>query len=376
MILSLLDDFKFFTEAKKINKIFTKTKIKSILTEAYISDGGPGFLNTDLLKNYKKKKILIKNSHLVKINSYYRFDDKEKNSYIELSKIIGKELVKKKKNYFKKSSYGLGEVVKKAIHSGSKKIYIGLGGCDATDIGIGFLSALGVTFKKNDNTKFNPLKDSWDKVSKLEKSSFNTIKKKYKNIKIILLVDVLLPLYGNKGSTKMFGLQKGAKKTQLKFIDNLVKKYFKMLKHTINKNLDYNYHGSSSGIPISVSLLFNTEIYSGIKYFLNKSKISRLIEKKKIKYVLTGEGRLDNTSLLGKFTIEILKFAKKKKLFTIGIFGQVSNHNLIKNFNKTFVLNKEKVIFLNKKYKLNNFYKKKIKEIGNSVYELVKKNEI
>ena len=190
------------------------------------------------------------------------------------------------------------------------------------------------------------------------------------------MADVLLPLYGNKGSTKMFGLQKGAKKTQLKFIDNLVKKYFQMLKHTINKNLDYNYNGSSSGIPISVSLLFNTEIISGIKYFLNKSKISRLIKKKKIKYILTGEGRLDNTSLLGKFTIEVLKFAKKKKLFTVGIFGQVSNHNLIKNFNKTFVLNKEKVILLNKNYKLNNFYKKKIKEIGNSVFELVKKNEI
>ena len=102
MILSLLDDFKFFTEARKINKIFADTKIKSILFEAYISDGGPGFLETDLLKNYKKKKILIKNSHLVKVNSYYRFDDKTKTSYIELSKIIGKELVKKKKNYFKK----------------------------------------------------------------------------------------------------------------------------------------------------------------------------------------------------------------------------------------------------------------------------------
>jgi glycerate kinase len=72
------------------------------------------------------------------------------------------------------------------------------------------------------------------------------------------LADVLLPLYGNKGSTKMFGLQKGAKKIELKFIDNLVKKYFMMFKNTLNNNLDNDYHGSSSGIPFSVSLLFKT----------------------------------------------------------------------------------------------------------------------
>jgi len=376
MILSLLDDFKFFADAKNINKIFAKTKINNILSQAYISDGGPGFLKSDLLKYYKKKNILIKNSHLEKMKSYYRFDNKNKISYIELSKIIGKELVKKKKNYFQKSSYGLGEVVKKAIRSGSTKIYIGLGGCDSTDIGIGFLSALGVVFKKNDQTKFNPLKDSWDKVDQIDLVSFKQIKQKYKNIKIILLADVLLPLYGNKGSTKMFGLQKGAKKIELKFIDNLVKKYFMMFKNTLNNNLDNSYHGSSSGIPFSVSLLFKTEIINGMKYFLNKSKILQLIKKKKIKYILTGEGRLDNTSLLGKFTIEIAKFAKRENLFIIGIFGQVSNQILKKKFDKTFTLTKKKVTLINKRYKLSNTHKAKIKKIGNLVFELIKKDGI
>ena len=376
MILSLLDDFKFFVDAKKINKIFAKTKIKNIFSQAYLSDGGPGFLESDLLKNYKKKNILIKNSHLEKIKSYYRFDNKNKISYIELSKIIGKELVKKKKNYFQKSSYGLGEVVKKAIRSGSTKIYIGLGGCDSTDIGIGFLSALGVVFKNNDQTKFNPLKDSWDKVGQIDLVSFKQTKQKYKNIKIILLADVLLPLYGNKGSTKMFGLQKGAKKIELKFIDNLVKKYFMMFKNTLNNNLDNDYHGSSSGIPFSVSLLFKTEIINGMKYFLNKSKILQLIKKKKIKYILTGEGRLDNTSLLGKFTIEVAKFAKRENLFIIGIFGQVSSQILKKKFDKTFTLTKKKVTLLNKRYKLNNTQKAKIKKIGNLVFELIKKDGI
>ena len=376
MILSLLDDFKFFVDAKKINKIFAKTKIKNILSQAYLSDGGPGFLETDLLKYYKKKNILIKNSHLKKMKSYYRFDNKNKISYIELSKIIGKELVKKKKNYFQKSSYGLGEVVKKVIRSGSKKIYIGLGGCDSTDIGIGFLSALGVVFINNDKTKFNPLKDSWDKVGQVDLVSFKQTKQKYKNIKIILLTDVLLPLYGNKGSTKMFGLQKGAKKIELKFIDNLVKKYFMMFKNTLNNDLDNNYHGSSSGIPFSVSLLFKTEIINGMKYFLNKTKILQLIKKKKIKYILTGEGRLDNTSLLGKFTIEVAKFAKRENLSIIGIFGQVSNQIFKKKFDKTFTLTKKKVTSLNKRYKLSNTERAKIKKIGNLVFELIKKDGI
>ena len=267
-------------------------------------------------------------------------------------------------------------MVQKAIRTGSKKIYIGLGACDATDIGIGFLSALGVDFINNDDTKFNPLKDSWNKVNHIDLISFTRIKNKFKNIKIILLADVLLPLYGDKGSTKMFGEQKGAQKIQLKYIDNLVKKYFLMLKNIVNNDLNSNCHGSSSGIPVSVNLLFNTKIINGIEYFLKKNKILQLVKKKKIKYILTGEGRLDNTSLLGKFTIQVARFAKKNKLFTIGIFGQISNQKLRENFNKSFIFNKKKSFLLNKKYKLNNTFEKKIKNIGNSIFKLVKKNEI
>ena len=91
---------------------------------------------------------------------------------------------------------------------------------------------------------------------------------------------------------------------------------------------------------------------------------------------MTGEGRLDNTSLLGKFTIQVARFGKKNKLFTIGIFGQISNQKLRENFNKSFIFNKKKSFLLNKKYKLNNTFEKKIKNIGNSIFKLVKKNEI
>jgi glycerate kinase len=91
---------------------------------------------------------------------------------------------------------------------------------------------------------------------------------------------------------------------------------------------------------------------------------------------LTGEGRLDNTSLLGKFTIEVAKFAKRENLFIIGIFGQVSSQILKKKFDKTFTLTKKKVTLLNKRYKLNNTQKAKIKKIGNLVFELIKKDGI
>ena len=375
MIVSILDDFKYFSKSKQINKILQRTKLKKYMETLYLSDGGSGFLDSDLLKIYKKKKIKVHNSHSRKINSFYRYDDKKKIAFIELSKICGVELVKKNINYLRKTSYGLGEAVNYVIKNGYKKIYIGLGASDATDVGIGFLNALGVIFYDKNGKKINLLKESWIKVNTVENESVKKLNYKYRNIKIYLLVDVILPLFGKKGSTFFFGQQKGAKKKRLFFIDKFVKNYFNIIKKLTLKKLNNKNSGSSGGIPLSIQLIFNTQISSGMNFFIKKIKLKEFLNKKKIKYILTGEGRLDSTTLLGKFTFQLSKFAKKNKLKIFGLFGQISDAKLKKNFNRSFIIGK-KSKNINKKYKVSSGIIKKLHNISNRILHEIKKNGV
>ena len=81
MIVSIIDSFKFFLSNKKINYILKKkSKLKNILLDLYFSDGGPGFLETDLLKSHNKKKITINYTNSKKIKTYYKYNKKKKNS--------------------------------------------------------------------------------------------------------------------------------------------------------------------------------------------------------------------------------------------------------------------------------------------------------
>ena len=70
MILSILDDFKFYAKAKLINSIIKKTPLKKYLEDLYISDGGPGFLESDFIKNFEIRKISIHGLKNIKLKLF------------------------------------------------------------------------------------------------------------------------------------------------------------------------------------------------------------------------------------------------------------------------------------------------------------------
>ena len=369
MILSILDDFKFYAKAKLINSIIKKTPLKKYLEDLYISDGGPGFLESDFIKNFETRKISIYGPEKYKIKTFYKYNPSTNSSFIELAKISGLELIRKKTNISLRSSYGLGEAVKIAVKKDSKIIYIGFGASGVSDAGIGFLSALGVIFFDKNKREVNLLKQSWLSIKYIDIKSLKKVRRKYKKIKIIILSDVLLPLYGKKGSIFNFGLQKGIKNRDFEIYDNFLKNYFFTLQKNTKKKLKQKEYGSSGGIPLSICAVFKTQILNGTDYFIKKSKLKEIIKKNNITTILTGEGRLDHSSLFGKLPIQLSKFAKKNNLKIICIFGQIADQKLKKYFDQTYIIGK-KNISLNKKFKIKND-KKKIIKISNQIYKKV-----
>lgn len=367
MILSILDDFKFYAKARVINRIIKKTPLKKYIKDLYYSDGGPGFLESDFIKNFETRKILIYGPEKYKIKTFYKYNTSKKTSYLELAKICGLELIKKNTSISLRSSYGLGEAVQKVIKKKSKIIYIGLGASGVSDAGIGFLSALGVIFFDKNRKKVNLLKQSWLSIKYIDMKSLKKVRKKFKKIKIILLSDVILPLYGKRGSIFNFGLQKGIKIKDFEVYEDFYKNYYSILQKNTKKKLKKMEYGSSGGIPLSVSAAFKTQIFNGADYFIKKGKLKDIVKKNNIKTILTGEGRLDDSSLFGKLPIQLSKFAKENNLKIIGIFGQIADQKLKKYFNQTYIIGKKNIL-LNKKFKIKNDIKK-IMRVSNQIYK-------
>ena len=126
-----------------------------------------------------------------------------------------------------------------------------------------------------------------------------------------------------------------------------------------------------------LSLVFNTKIYSGINFILNKSNLLSFIEKNQIKYLVIGEGKFDETSMHGKITNELIKFSIKNKIKIIAVFGQIKNKlrkYIKKRVEKVFLLS-SKNYDIKKSINFNKYSKRRLQKVGKDLFLYVKKNE-
>lgn len=378
MILFALDNFKNFTSANNIYNIIKRKNFSKIkYYKVNLSDGGPGLLEVDFIKKFKKIKIITFNSENTKINSFYRYDTRNKVAYIELSKICGVEKKKLKNyNFYLKTSFGLGVVISHAIKKKPKEIIIGMGGSDTADLGIGLANALGVIFYNKNNKVIDLKKNGWNEICKIDNKSLKETRKKLKKIKLRILSDVESTPTGKYGATKMFALQKGARKNDLNRIEKSVSNYLKIVKSLTKKKMT-KYYGAAGCVPIMLSMIFNSKLYSGINFIIIKSNLLSFIKKKYIKYIVIGEGKFDQTSMHGKITYELIKFSIKNKIKILAVFGQLKNKlkkYINKKTEKVFLLSKENYE-IKKIVKFDKNSKKLLEEIGKELFLYIKKNE-
>ena len=378
MILFTLDNFKNFASSQSIYRTIKKANKYKIKTENFkLSDGGPGLLDVDFINKTKKINLKTLNSESLKISTFYRYDIKKKIAYIELSKICGVEKKKlKNNNFYNKSSFGVGLVIQNILRRNPREIIIGLGGSDAADLGIGLTNALGVNFYNRYRRNLDLRQDRWNDIKEIDLKSLKHVKDKFKKINLKILADVENPPTGKYGATQMFALQKGAKKKDLFEIEKNVLNFLHISKK-LKKIKKKKYYGAAGCLPVMLSLVFNTKIYSGINFILNKSNLLSFIEKNQIKYLVIGEGKFDETSMHGKITNELIKFSIKNKIKIIAVFGQIKNKlrkYIKKRVEKVFLLS-SKNYDIKKSINFNKYSKRRLQKVGKDLFLYVKKNE-
>ena len=306
-----------------VKKGLQQCKINHEILTCPMADGGEGSL--DVIYNSLGGQFIYENvcdPLLRPISARWLWIPELKKAYIEMAESSGLSLLKvEERNPLYTSSYGLGEIIIRAINKGCKEIMICVGGSATNDGGTGFLSAMGVLFSDINGNKIEP---KGINLGSIHDFDLKQLENKIKNVKFKVLVDVGSTFTGINGATKVFGSQKGADEKDIKVLEEAMCSLSSLYKaycgHDLNK---INGSGAAGGVSGACFAILNAEIESGADHMIGLSDLEEKI--KQADWIVTGEGKLDEQTLSGKIVKKIVDISLKNKKRILIIAGDVEN---------------------------------------------------
>ena len=256
-----------------------------------------------------------------KVNAVYGIVDSSKTAIIEMSQAAGITLVSgDEKNPLYTTTFGVGELIKDAINKGCRHFVVGIGGSATNDCGIGMLQALGYEFldKEGKQVGFGA-SGVRDIVSIRDENVIKELSECYFRV----ACDVNNPLCGELGCSAIYGPQKGATKEMVADMDGWLKNYSKIVKEKYpDADCEYPGTGAAGGLGYAFFNFTNSKLESGIKIVLDETKLEEYVKDADI--VVTGEGRLDHQTVMGKAPVGVANIAKKYNKKVIAFSGSVT----------------------------------------------------
>ena len=255
------------------------------------------------------------------IISKYAILEKSKTAIIEMSAAAGITLVSgEERNPLNTTTYGVGQMILDAIEKGCRNFLIGIGGSATNDGGVGMLQALGFKFCDSEGSDIPLGAKGLEKLSSISSENASPY---LSECTFSIACDVTNPLCGNLGCSAIYGPQKGADGQMIKNMDRWLLNYAALTKG-INPSADENAKGAGAagGMGFAFMSFLNGELKNGIELVLKETKAEEKM--RECDLVITGEGRLDGQSAMGKAPCGVAKIAKKYNIPVIAFSGAVT----------------------------------------------------
>ena len=333
-ILIAMDSFKGSLTSLETGNAVREAIInnyKDVNAEVFeVADGGEGLTEALLsMHEHDIRKIRVTGPVGEKVEVSYGIYNKagKRCAVIEMAKAAGLTLVpEEKKNPLYTTTYGVGEMILDAINEGCKSFIIGIGGSATNDAGIGMLQALGFHFLRKDNSEAlfgaTALRDT---VS----ISDEDVTDKLYDCEFRIVCDVKNPLYGDSGSSMVFAPQKGATLEQAKDLEAWMKRYADIVKKYYPKaDASASGVGAAGGLGFAFQAFLGAKLERGIEVVLNENGFAKSV--KEADLVITGEGKLDSQTAMGKVPVGVAEYAKKYGVKVIAFGGLVDKDSVEK----------------------------------------------
>lgn len=240
---------------------------------------------------------------------------------IEMAQAAGLPLVPAElRDPMNTTTYGVGELILDAIRRGCRSFIVGIGGSATNDGGTGMLSALGFEFLDKNGEK---IAFGARGLEALASVSAENVISELRECSFRVACDVNNPLCGERGCSAVYGPQKGATPESVKIMDGWLGKYAETAKSAF-PNADPNYPGAGAagGLGFAFKTFMNASLESGIGIILDETELEKHIADADV--VVTGEGRIDFQTAMGKAPIGVAKLAKKHGKRVVAFAGCVT----------------------------------------------------
>ncbi len=338
-----------------------------------IADGGEGTVDAVIsATDGEFVKTVVCNPLGKKIEATYGFIPHTKTAIIEMSAAAGITLISESdRNPMNTTTFGVGEMILDAISKGCRKFVIGIGGSATNDGGVGMLQALGFEFLDKNQKPVLPGAKGLESIASIKTK--NALKE-LKNCSFCVACDVKNVLCGDDGCSAVYGPQKGATPEMIKNMDLWLENYARLTK-TVIPSADENLPGTGAagGLGFAFVSYLNATLESGIALVMKETGLESHI--KDADLVITGEGRLDGQSYMGKAPIGVAKLAKKYGKPVIAFSGCVTDDAVTCNDHgiDAFFPILRKPCTLEEAMNIDNAYKN-LKDTACQVFKLIDTN--
>lgn len=251
-----------------------------------------------------------------------------KTAVIEVAEACGLPLVPYgERNPLKATSYGVGEIISDAIEKGSREFVIGLGGSATNDAGIGMLQALGFCFYDMNGEKVGIDGQSLTDIWSIDLKQVNPM---LKECRFRVACDVKNPLYGPEGAAHIFGPQKGATPEMVEQLDKGLKHIAEIVLYTLQTDINQiEGAGAAGGLGAAFSSFLHADLQSGIELVMEIIEMEKSMQG--ADFVITGEGKLDGQTSMGKAPLGVAELAQMHNIPVIALAGGITEETAVLN---------------------------------------------
>lgn len=359
-VILAFDSFKGSVSSKEITQILQRVISKEWkdldLVLVPIADGGEG--TVDILTDALGAETVSCATHdplMRPINASYAIVKEQQLAIIEMASAAGLPLLSEsERNPMLTTTFGVGEMVLNAVQRGCSHILLGLGGSATNDAGTGMLAALGATFRSKQGTIIHPCgKDLKD----IECIDTTTLHPSLANVSFTFMCDVENPFCGMNGAAHVFAPQKGATPEDVIELDEGLYHFGQIVLHQQDKDIiSLAGAGAAGGMAGGLLPFLNAKLMPGSRTVLHLLGFEDAI--KEASLVITGEGKVDRQTCMGKALQGILDLSKNYQVPVVALGGSIEAVEELneKGFTAVFSIQSKPVSLetsMDKEYTLN-----------------------
>lgn len=333
-IIIAIDSFKDCMTSREISDFLSKQLLERYaeleLVIVPIADGGEGMVEALSFGSLTEQRLVSVEVHdplMRPITSSYIVVDGGQTAIMEMATAAGLELVEiEMRNPLHTTTFGVGEVIVDALSRSVRRIVMGIGGSATNDAGMGMLIALGFRFLDRDGRELFGSGENLDKVDSID---MREVDPRLVGVDFDIACDVNNPFYGENGAAHVFAPQKGADSAAVEQLDRGLRHFAKIVTRTSGCQIDtLSGAGAAGGMGGGAVALLNAGLRSGIDIMLDEVDFDNIINGASL--IITGEGKMDRQTLMGKAPFGVLKRGIERHIPVIALAGRIDDSQQLK----------------------------------------------